>query len=188
MILGMSSEKERRVLSAAREVFVRYGYARTTMADVAQAAGMSRPALYLVFPGKEELFGALIRQMNAEAFRDIQGGLGTLDTLEQRLYLALERWVAQTYDLAYASPDARDLFDYAFPAMREVATEFQAFLADLLREAARAAPLRATPEELARALLFAAHGFKAVAVDGADLRRLIAVQVSLTAAALRAPA
>ncbi len=177
--------KEERILSAAREVFARYGYARTTMGDVAQTAGISRPALYLVFPGKEELFSAVLHQMNAEALRDIKAGLADCGSLEEKLNLALERWIARPYDVAYAYPDARDFFSYAFPAMQEVAAEFQAFLADLLREPVCASGMKAAAEDMAQALLFSAHGFKVVAADGTDLRRMIALQVHVFAAALR---
>lgn len=184
----MTSDKEQRVLEAAQGVFFRYGFARTTMADVAQAAGVSRPALYLVFPGKEELFSAVIHRMNTETLQTLRAGMGDRETLEDRLLFAFELWVARAYDAAYASPDAKDLFSYAFPAMREVAAQFEALLADLLRGAAPASSLGATPEELARTLLFAVHGFKAVARDGTDLRRMTALQVSLTVKALGAEA
>ena len=45
-------------------MFFRYGYARTTMADLASAAGLSRPALYLVFPGKAEVFQAVVEWLS----------------------------------------------------------------------------------------------------------------------------
>ena len=182
--MSSSASKEERILSAAREVFARYGYARTTMADVAAAVGISRPALYLVFPGKEELFSAVIRRMNTEAFADIEAGLAACGTLEQKLNFALERWIAQPYEIAYISPDAADLFRYSYPAMQDVSAEFQAFLADLLREAAQKSSLRTSPEDLAQALFFSAHGFKTAATNGADLRRMIALQVHVVAAAL----
>ncbi len=155
------------------------------MGDVAQAAGLSRPALYLVFPGKEELFSAVIRRMNAAAFRDIHAGLATCETLEEKLNFALERWMAQAYDLAYTSPDAEDLFRYSYPAMQEVSGEFQAFLAQMLRDAVQAAPLNVTPEDLAQALFFSVHGFKTAALNGTDLRRMIALQVGVVVAALK---
>ena len=52
----MASDKKSRILAAARDVFIRYGYKRVTMGDIAKAAGMSRPALYLVFQCKPEIF------------------------------------------------------------------------------------------------------------------------------------
>ena len=102
-----NKDKEERILSAAQVVFSRYGYARTTMSDAAAAAGVSRPALYLVFPGKDELFSAVIRRMNRIAFEDIHSGLATCETLEEKLRFGLDRWIAQAYDIVFTNPDAK---------------------------------------------------------------------------------
>ena len=56
----MSREK---IIDAATQVFLRYGYRRVTMGDLAQAAHMSRPALYVVFPSKEEIFTAVMARL-----------------------------------------------------------------------------------------------------------------------------
>jgi AcrR family transcriptional regulator len=45
----MSDDKRTRILAAARSVFLRYGFKRVNMNDIADAAGVSRPALYLLF-------------------------------------------------------------------------------------------------------------------------------------------
>jgi AcrR family transcriptional regulator len=47
------------LLSAARELFVRNGYAATSLADVAAAAGVTKGALYHHFTGKSALFCAV---------------------------------------------------------------------------------------------------------------------------------
>lgn len=59
---GVMSENERReiLLSAAERVFLAKGYVATTMADIAQAAGMSKKTIYQVFDSKKELFDALM--------------------------------------------------------------------------------------------------------------------------------
>ena len=51
------NDKDNKILSAAYDSFIRYGVKRTTMGDVAQAAGVSRPTLYASYPNKEELLG-----------------------------------------------------------------------------------------------------------------------------------
>ena len=58
----LPSEPERReaLLSAAEHVFLAKGYVSTTMADIAQAAGMSKKTIYQVFDSKKELFDALM--------------------------------------------------------------------------------------------------------------------------------
>lgn len=50
------------VLKAARTVFVRKGFHRSTMDDVAREMGVSKGALYLCFDSKENLFMALVDQ------------------------------------------------------------------------------------------------------------------------------
>ena len=60
----------------------------------------------------------------------------------------------------------------------------QGYLAELLKEAVNDSSLTVTPHEVARTLLSSMRGFKMAATGGRDLRRLIAVQVSLTVAAL----
>lgn len=53
--------KDAAILRAAFTAFARYGVRRTSMADIAKGAGMSRPALYLHYAGKEDIFNALVR-------------------------------------------------------------------------------------------------------------------------------
>lgn len=62
-----SDQNRRRALEAARDVFSRYGFRRTGMADIAREAGVSRPALYLWFENKSALFAALAEHLKDEA-------------------------------------------------------------------------------------------------------------------------
>ena len=48
------------MLEAAREVFVASGYHAAAMDDIAERAGVSKPVLYQHFPGKLELYLALL--------------------------------------------------------------------------------------------------------------------------------
>lgn len=50
------------IIAAAAECFARSGYHITTMADIAEAAGVSKGTPYLYFPGKEALFLALYEE------------------------------------------------------------------------------------------------------------------------------
>jgi len=58
------ASKRQQILVGATAIFSRYGYARTTMGDIVAEAGISRPALYLLFPDKEALFTVVIRYMD----------------------------------------------------------------------------------------------------------------------------
>jgi AcrR family transcriptional regulator len=50
------------LLAAAQQVFVANGYHAAAMDDIADAAGVSKPVLYQHFPGKLELYLALLDQ------------------------------------------------------------------------------------------------------------------------------
>lgn len=51
--------KRARILEGAFKVFLAYGYSRATMDDIARAADLSRPALYLVFRNKTDIYRAI---------------------------------------------------------------------------------------------------------------------------------
>jgi AcrR family transcriptional regulator len=58
-------EREREILDAAAQLLLRHGYNKTTMSDVADAVGLHRGLVYLLFPSKDELIEALItRELN----------------------------------------------------------------------------------------------------------------------------
>lgn len=66
MVKSSHEEREQRILDAAAELFVHYGYDKTTVSDIAREAGVSKGAIYLHFKSKNELFeGLLIRELMA---------------------------------------------------------------------------------------------------------------------------
>jgi AcrR family transcriptional regulator len=54
------SERRAQLLDVSREVFVALGYHATSMDDIAERAGVSKPVLYQHFPGKLDLYLALL--------------------------------------------------------------------------------------------------------------------------------
>ena len=176
--------KRQRAADAALTVFQRYGFARTTMADIADAAGISRPALYLLFPNKEEIFAAAVRSSNDRNLRAIRSEVTSLDGLERQLTYVCQTWVGGGYDLARQFPDSKDFTDLPLPPVQEAYASFQELLAELMADAGATTRWRVTAEELARLLIVAMRGFKGEARDRQDLDRMIALEVSAVVAAL----
>jgi len=52
------------ILAAARHVFSRQGFRGTTIADIAEEAGIALGTIYLYFPSKEDVFAALNEELN----------------------------------------------------------------------------------------------------------------------------
>lgn len=55
-----SADLRGRVVEAASRCFRSYGIRKTSMEDVAEAAGLSRPAVYRLFPGRQALIDAVM--------------------------------------------------------------------------------------------------------------------------------
>jgi AcrR family transcriptional regulator len=58
----IASERGERILDAAGELLLRYGYGRITMDDIARQAGTGKGTIYLHWMTKDELFAALLRR------------------------------------------------------------------------------------------------------------------------------
>lgn len=54
------SARRKQLLAAAQQIFVAHGYHNAAMDDIAERAGVSKPVLYQHFPGKLELYLALL--------------------------------------------------------------------------------------------------------------------------------
>ena len=54
------SARRKQLLAAAQQIFVAHGYHAAAMDDIAERAGVSKPVLYQHFPGKLELYLALL--------------------------------------------------------------------------------------------------------------------------------
>jgi AcrR family transcriptional regulator len=173
--LSKSPSKRQRAVEAGARVFLRFGFARTTMGDIAQAAGMSRPALYLVFCSKEEVFEAVVAQWIEDSLARIAEGLGSRPTLGEKLRFACETWCVEGLERALANPDVRDMSGLL--AVRKSYARFEACLTDILGEAVERSGLGVTAGDLARVIVAAMQGFKQTARSGEEMRRLIFVQI-----------
>jgi AcrR family transcriptional regulator len=54
------SARRKQLLAAAQQIFVAHGYHAAAMDEIAERAGVSKPVLYQHFPGKLELYLALL--------------------------------------------------------------------------------------------------------------------------------
>jgi AcrR family transcriptional regulator len=95
------------VLDAALGLFLERGYEGTSMAAVAQAAGVSKPVVYACFPGKDELLRALLRREEERILEEIQSAFETADLTDPEATL-IEGFTGFLRAVA-ASPDVYKL-------------------------------------------------------------------------------
>src|ERR1700691_3593767 len=178
-MLPMSESKKSKILTAARAVFLRYGYKRISMNDIAEAAGVSRPALYLLFKNKEEIFIGVFMQWVDETIAACKREMEKRETSEQKLMCAFEIWAVHPFEMMMRSPEAKELiecsFGFAQDSIKQGYKIFEAAIVPVVASLAERHPAKArmAPEQIAHVLASAVHGFKQTAAKPAELRLLI---------------
>ncbi len=71
----MDDSKENRktqIIEAAKKIFARYGFSKTTLEDIGEAVGMKKNSLYHYFANKEELFNTIINDEAVNYFEKLE--------------------------------------------------------------------------------------------------------------------
>ena len=101
----LSLTRRAAVLESALVTFTRYGYRKSSMADVALAAHISRPGLYFLFDSKEHLFRSAITYALETDLVNVERILALDDEpLHARLLKAFDQWAGR-----YLGPASVDL-------------------------------------------------------------------------------
>lgn len=85
-------ERRAQLLDAAREVFVAQGYHSAAMDDIAEAAGVSKPVLYQHFPGKLDLYLALLDQSSEALLASLDSALASISDNKLRVSATVEAY------------------------------------------------------------------------------------------------
>jgi AcrR family transcriptional regulator len=154
------------VLDAAVGVFARYGFRKTSMEEVARAAGVSRQGLYLQFANKEELFRkALEHSLNNQLTAAVAALSRKPDSLEHRLIAACDAWSGRF--IGSLGADASDLMCASTSLAGATLTHYETEFERAVERAIADSPLGGfcataglCPADLAHALHATARGLK----------------------------
>lgn len=78
-------DRRRQLLDVALETFASTGYHATSMDDVAEAAGVTKPVLYQHFPSKRALYRELLEDVGRRLLADITSAATPADTGRERV-------------------------------------------------------------------------------------------------------
>jgi AcrR family transcriptional regulator len=185
------SQPPRALLDATTGVFLRYGFRKTTMDDLARAAGLSRQGLYLQFASKELIFQAVLRHIVAQTLAAVHAVVDQRQPgLEERLlgaFEALHGYGFATASLAHMNELVETARALEGDLVAELEKSFIHLVAGLLVEegvAERWALKGVSAKQLAELLFAAGSGIKAsVAAPAAYRSRMrVAVKVILVGA------
>ncbi|MFE0134411.1 TetR/AcrR family transcriptional regulator [Streptomyces sp. NPDC059037] len=90
--------RRNQLLGAAQEVFVAQGYHAAAMDDIAERAGVSKPVLYQHFPGKLDLYLALLDQHCESLLQSIRTALASTTDNKLRVAATMDAYFAYVED------------------------------------------------------------------------------------------
>ena len=132
------------ILAAARRVFAARGFRGTTIADIAEDAGIALGTIYLYFASKDEVFAALNEQFNAlivAAMIDVPEGVSLEDTIRRRVDNVFNTCAANR-DLVRLVVLNTDPDSAATKRMRDADVERNGPMVDAIRQAMLAGYIR----------------------------------------------
>jgi AcrR family transcriptional regulator len=162
------SPQREAILMAATATFLRYGFKKTSMDDVAQAAGVSRQGLYLYFDTKDFLFREALQYL-------VSHMISTAHSVAEDVNLSLRDHLLGVFEALHGSAfqnasreDAFELLQLAQSAdgalLVQLDRDLMGIVAALLAEvgaADRWEEAGVTVAELSEQLLMSAKGIKA---------------------------
>jgi AcrR family transcriptional regulator len=182
MTQALESSTPRRdlILNAAITVFGRFGFKKTSVDDLAAAAQISKPGLYLHFPSKEAVFVAAMQKYLDDGLALVHEELTRPDTsLFKQLLGAMDAWFGR--HLATFSPASFDVIEagnhLSGNRVEEYKAAFQARLARALSDSSEFAPARniCTPKEISQVLFLCGLTWKGGQASRADFVKKMAV-------------
>lgn len=177
--------KRVRVLDGALRVFLSYGYQRATMDDIARAAEMSRPALYLLFKNKADIYRAIGQRMFEISAQGIATVMRREGSLGERLNMAIDQCMLEMMCQIQGSPHGAELLDLKNELAAGMLEDWHASIAAIFRKAIEAEAERSgvdlaarglSAASLAELLLDGLEGMKH-RVSGRDAQRTAARQL-----------
>jgi AcrR family transcriptional regulator len=127
-----AAERREQLLAVALDVFAGEGYHQTSMNQIAEAAGITKPVLYQHFASKRELYLALIEEAGGRLLHIITAPSITETNGRRRVelgFLAYFQWVYDDHDsfqLLFGGGSRRDA------EFSEAAGKFQSRVADAI--------------------------------------------------------
>ena len=126
------------ILEAARQVFARYGYDKTTLDDIGQAAGLNKASLYYYYKNKEDIFNAVVLQEAEETIPKLQAEAASQKGIEKQISFYLIhrlRYYRQVLNLNQVSIDSLRTVEPLFHRLyAQVLEAEQGYLNSLLQE------------------------------------------------------
>jgi len=100
--MSPTADRRQQLLNVARALFASRGYVTTTMDDVAEAAGFTKPIVYQHFAGKEALYAELVTSTGDALIKELTEAVADSPSPEE----TVRRGFTTYFNFLTAQPDA----------------------------------------------------------------------------------
>lgn len=151
-------DRQEEIERAAGRLFWERGYHQTSVSDIAEAVGLSKPTLYHYINAKRDLLHAIaartIRAFNEDLERRIEAGGTAPETLTGWVRDHVMRITSERETVAVLLREARDLDGDAKREIQDLSERYVASVVRLIRMGIAQGAFRPLPDPEATALFF----------------------------------
>jgi AcrR family transcriptional regulator len=172
MVVNAAHDAERRraILDAALTCFTQFGYAKTSLDDIARRANLSRPLLYRKYRNKEDIFSAVYDDVFEARYPIAEQILAGRGSRRDKLFRIYEVLCVEPWALVMDAPMAQEFYDACMQVIPEIHAKHERKLLDLTRRLVGS-------KEVAEVLMLAVDGLFVDLPSVAVLRKRLRVLI-----------
>jgi AcrR family transcriptional regulator len=117
--------RKRAILASALKCFLQFGYAKTSMDDVAKDANLSRPLIYLKFKNKEDLYIGVIEFLTEGRFEQAEKIIESAVARKDKLIQVYEIFLLEPWEKIIGKPMTEDFYTTYRTLFQKIAEKYQ---------------------------------------------------------------
>jgi len=119
-------DRKENIVLTARKHFLRYGYSKTTMEEIARDCEITKPTLYNYFAGKSELFRTVIDSEQTAFYNILENSVKDLTSPSDKFYVYAEMQIQSLKKFILLGELTRQAFLDFHPDVVKVHNQFRA--------------------------------------------------------------
>jgi AcrR family transcriptional regulator len=170
-VIDQQDIKRDKILEAAYQRFLHYGYSKTTMNEIAGDLSLSKALLYYYFPDKSQLYIAVMRKLAGEYLEKLQNKLNNFQDLKEAFVSQINTqhdFIVKNYNFFdFFRLNEQNLPDTIWEIIIEIHQAETTLLSTAIKQEADKGKIKPVdnPQEIVDLLLDALHGVRVSAVS-----------------------
>jgi AcrR family transcriptional regulator len=127
------ADRRREILDAALACFLKFGYSKTSLDDIAKHAKLSRPLIYKRFPNKEAIFGAVYDDVFESLMPQVHEVVASKRTRKTKLMELCEIMCIGPWEMMSEAPMVEEFYAACEQVIPEICEKHEKSWAEALR-------------------------------------------------------